>query len=243
MADEGFKLPGSSLAEVEKVLEAYAQKSGPATNEELGKITGMAQTDVSRNNGFLSSVGLIEGGRHKGASELGRKLGRALHHQQADEIKQYWQKTVASNPFMSEQLTAVRIQKGIDEEEFPGKILYNAGATKTKNSEAGARAVADILVKAGLLTVKDGKYIIATAPTSGPDTEAEGSAATAAPAVADAPPADTPRSPAAAVAAGQGQGFSLAVNLQLQLPEFEDPSKYEDLFKALRKYLLPQADG
>jgi hypothetical protein len=35
MADDEFKLPGSSLEEVEKVIEAYAQKSGPTTNDDF----------------------------------------------------------------------------------------------------------------------------------------------------------------------------------------------------------------
>src|SRR5690554_3665681 len=136
MADDGFKLPGSSLEELEKVIDAYAQKQGPVTNEDLSKITGMNKADVSRNNGFLSSVELIKGGRYKSATELGKNLGRALHHQQPDEIRRYWHKTVTGNQFLSEQLTAVRVQKGVAEDVLPSKILYNAGASKNNRTKA-----------------------------------------------------------------------------------------------------------
>lgn len=250
MADDGFKLPGSSLEELEKVIDAYAQKQGPVTNEDLSKITGMNKADVSRNNGFLSSVELIEGGRYKSATELGKNLGRALHHQQPDEIRRYWHKTVTGNQFLSEQLTAVRVQKGVAEDVLPSKILYNAGASKNNRTKAGARAVVDILVKAGLLTLKDGKYVIAVEPLRDESAASESVIATTSessqPATSQ-PSAVVDREPtgsaATAAAVGSVHGFSLAVNLQLQLPEFEDPSKYEDLFKALRKYLLPQSES
>jgi hypothetical protein len=243
MADDEFKLPGSSLEEVEKVIEAYAQKSGPTTNDDLSRLTGMVKTDVSRNNGFLASVSLIEGGRYKQASELGRSLGMALHHGQADEVRSYWQKTVGGSPFLSAQLTAIRVQKGVAEEELAGKILYNAGAKKNARTEAGARAVVDILEKAALIKASGGKYVIATEPPRDsegePDSDFEEVAKEEHATVEEEAEVPSPPKTKKSIQQARNRGFSLAVNLQLQLPEFDDPSKYEDLFKALRKHLLP----
>lgn len=88
-----------------------------------------------------------------------------------------------------------------------------------------------------------GEYVIATeqASTSAIDQSAEAvseDAATAPQEHSEAAP--TPTRVTQVRQRAREDGFSLAVNLQLQLPEFEDPSKYEDLFKALRKYLLPR---
>ena len=247
MAQEDFKLPGSSVEEIEKIIEAYANKAGPSSNEEIAKLAGTGKTQVSRNNGFLVSTGLVVGGNQKETTDLGRKLGMALHHNQEDEVRKYWQRAVAGNAFLSEQLTAIRVQKGVKVDDLPGKILYNAEASKNKATEAGAKAVVDILEKGGLLQVEDGKYVIAKEPPPMEPQEeiVEEPRQQVQPESSDGQPASTAEEGAAVskaatrqIRVAAEQQFSVAINLQLQLPEFEDTKKYEDLFRALREHLL-----
>lgn len=40
MEEAKFKLPGSSFTELAKIIQAYGQKSGPASNEEVAKLAG-----------------------------------------------------------------------------------------------------------------------------------------------------------------------------------------------------------
>lgn len=82
MANNDFNLPGSSAEEIDKIIEAYAQRSQPSTNEDIAQLTGLTKETVSRNNKFLVSIGLISGGQQKRITELGEKLGKALHHAQ-----------------------------------------------------------------------------------------------------------------------------------------------------------------
>lgn len=70
MSDEGFRLPGASLDEVEKIVEAYSQKGGPASNDEIAQLVGSSSGTVSRCNGFLVAVNLVQGGQKKEATEL-----------------------------------------------------------------------------------------------------------------------------------------------------------------------------
>ncbi len=230
MSDEEFKLPGSSLGEVEKIIEAFAQKVGPSTNVEVAQLAGTNSSTVSRNNGFLASVGLIKGGKKKEPTELGTKLGHALHHEQHDDAQRYWRETIMASAFLSEQLTAVRVQKGVKTDELAGKILYNSGAGKNKYSEAGSRTVVDVLTKARLLVEADGKYQVPkegqVPELSAAPTPVQTRSPTPEPLAATRPPKT------------QARTLEVAVNLQLQLPDFEDPKKYAELFKALRTHLL-----
>lgn len=147
MADEEFKLPGASLDELEKIVQAYSQKDGPVSNDDVAQLAGSAKGTVSRCNGFLLSVDIVQGGNKKEATELGRRLGLALHHEQEDEVQRFWKEVVVGNEFLSEQVTAVRVQKAVPKEDLPGKILYNSGGSKNKYTETGSRTVTDILVK------------------------------------------------------------------------------------------------
>lgn len=212
-------------------------KSGPASNKEIGQLAGLSKSTVSRNNKFLLSIGLIEGGQKKEATTLGKNLGRALQHGEEGDIQKYLQKAVTGSQFLSEQLTAVRVQKGVPVDDLPGKILYNSGATKNSYTETGSRAVVDLLVRAGLLEVVEGSYQVVREPEAEPpETPPENGGE---PPVGGEQP-DAGRTPAAPP---RNLPFQVAVNLQLQLPEFDDAKKYEELFKALRKQLLePDSD-
>lgn len=240
MAEEEFKLPGSSLEEIEKILEAHGQRDKPASNEDIAKLAGVSTSTVSRNNRFLITVGLIKEGQKKEPTELGRDLGRALHHNQDSDIRKYWKTVVEGSSFLSEQITAVRVQKGVPVDELPDNILYNSGESKNKYTKTGARTVVDILLRAGVLEKSDNEYTVVREPDSEIEREDEESEA----AEGDKRHAAAGRSNNRVDRRGDRlrdvaeQPFQLAVNLQLQLPEFDDAKKYEELFQALRKHLL-----
>lgn len=244
MANDEFRLPGSSLEEIEKIIAAHARRDEPSSNAEISKLAGLAKSTISRNNKFLVTVGILEDGQKKKPTDVGQKLARALEHGRESEIQKYWRQVVTGNPFLSDQIAAVRIQKGIEADDLPDRILYNSDASKNKYTETGARAVADVLVKAGLLKAVDGAYQVARGPSPGGDKEDGAEPAPGPPTASKAEPVGT--GPANDVQAGYDgrarKPFQLALNLQLQLPEFDDTSKYEDLFKALREHLLSPSD-
>lgn len=57
-----FNLPGSSFEEVQKILKGYSHAPEQASLNELSKLIGLHATVISRNNKFLSDIGLISGG-------------------------------------------------------------------------------------------------------------------------------------------------------------------------------------
>ncbi len=166
MSDDKFKLPGSSYDELCKIIKSYGYFDKPFSLDEAAQVTKMHRTQVSRNNGFLGAVGIIEGDKSKTTTTLGKRLARALEFERGDEIALAWREIVWANEFLSKMLAAVKIRKGMDESTLKSHIAYSAGQQKTKDVMAGAQSIIDILQSAELLSEKDGQLIPTVLATS-----------------------------------------------------------------------------
>ena len=230
-----FNLPGSSYEEVQKIMKAYSHAPANSSLDSLSKLAGLHTTVISRNNKFLADLALISGGQKKTATDLGRKLGRALDHKQADDARRCWREAIQTNEKVSGLVTTVRIKGGMSEKDFSDHILYVSGQKNTAGNRTGARCVVDVLLAAGLLDEAGGRLSVSSPATT--------DAVASAPAPESAPPLATPTPPAPPVATIPSQSkFSavpqIAINIQLHLPETENAEVYEKLFRALRQELL-----
>lgn len=241
MATE-FNLPGSSFEEVQKIIKGYSHAPENSSLDSLSKLTGLHSTVISRNNKFLTDIGLINGGMKKTATELGKRLGRALDHKQVDDGRRYWKEAVQTNEKVSGLVTTVRIKGGMSEKDFSDHVLYVSGQKNNAGNRTGARCVVDVLLTAGLLQEADGKLSVAIAT---PDNEVMPPATTPQPPTS-VQPAPVTQPPVASVAASvapitTAMTPQIAINIQLHLPETENAEVYEKLFKALKEHLLPKA--
>lgn len=241
-----FNLPGSSFEEIQKILKGYSHAPEQASLDQLSKLTGIHSTAISRNNKFLSDIGLIAGGMKKTATDLGKKLGRALDHKQDADAQGYWKEAVQTNEKVAGLVTTVRIKGGMTETDFSAHVLYVSGQKNTAGNKTGARCVVDVLLAASLLQEENGKLVVSSAPAK--ETPADLNPAT--------PAATQPVAAAAENRNVNGGGTStplpalpmipqtgtitpqIAINIQLHLPETENAEVYEKLFKALREHLL-----
>lgn len=163
---EQFKLPGSSYEEVSKIIQGYASLDKSASLTDVSNVTGIPDTTVSRNSGFLISLGVIERGAKKAATELGKSLGRALLHGQEEEVRRLYRDIVSENEFLKNIVGAVRIRKGMDENSLRSHIAYSAGAKKNAYTTTGAGTVIEILKTAGSLIDEDGKIVVGSTPST-----------------------------------------------------------------------------
>lgn len=246
--DTKFNLPGSSFAGIQKIIQGYAIAPDQTSLDGLAKLTAMDRTVISRNNKFLIDIGLITAGKKKSATELGKKLGRALEYKQDADAQSYWKEAVQTNQQVSGLVTTIRIKGGMAETEFFKHVSYVSDQKKTSGNSTGVRCVVEVLLAAGLLQEENGKLSVSVAPEqeTPPDIAATVASAT---------------SVGAAVVNGNGSASSLAadrpgkavppdflmttgavpqiaINIQLQLPETENGEVYEKLFRALRENLL-----
>jgi hypothetical protein len=160
MPEETFRLPKSSYEELVKIVQAYGNIGQEAVNlDEVAKTSAMDKTIISRNNAFLVSLGIIEGGRAKGITEKGKSLAYALQHNVPLEIAAHWRDLVASNEFLQKMVTAVSIRGGMEDTALQSHIAYSAGEPKRPDVMAGAGAVVQILKVAGLLKEQDDKLV------------------------------------------------------------------------------------
>lgn len=166
--NDRFKLPGSSLDEVFKVVQGYVSFGKTASLADIAKNTGMHESSISRNVGFLLSIGILQGGRDKSVTELGKNLGLALLHNMQEDIEAILSDIVAQDEFLKNVLAAVRIRKGMDESSLRSHIAYSAGLSKNV-STAGTGAVIELLKRSGNLKAEDGKLVVSS-PIARPTT-------------------------------------------------------------------------
>ncbi len=159
MPDERFKLPRSSYEELCKIIRAYGRVSKPASLDEVNALAGVGATVISANNLFLTSVGVIEGGKAKAATQKGKDLAAALEHEIPEEIRNQWSRVVQENEFLSKMRTAVQIRRSMEASSLEAHIAYSAGEPKTGQVMTGARTVIDILRAADAITEKDGQLV------------------------------------------------------------------------------------
>lgn len=161
-ANDRFKLPGSSLDEIFKIVQGYANFGKVASLSEIAKNTGMHETAISKNVGFLLSLRILEGGRSKAPTEIGKKLGLALMHNVPDEVASILADIVAEDEFLKGVLAAVRIRKGMDETALRSHIAYSAGLSRTGSTTTGTGAVVELLKRSGHLKAEDGKLVVSS---------------------------------------------------------------------------------
>jgi len=159
--NDRFKLPGSSLDEVFKVVQGYVSFGKSASLADIAKNTGMHESSISRNVGFLLSTGILQGGRDKSVTEVGKKLGLALLHNVHEDIEAILSDIVAEDEFLKNVLAAVRIRKGMDESSLRSHIAYSAGLSKNV-STAGTGAIIELLKRSGHLKAEDGKLVVSS---------------------------------------------------------------------------------
>jgi len=160
MPEEGFRLPGSSYAELIKIIQGYAKQKAKVPLDEVSKMVKMHPSQISRNNGFLVAIGVLEGGKNKEITDSGRQLALALEHDMTEDIRANWRAIALRSEFLDKLLSAVRIRRGMDEATLQSHVAYSAGQAKTSTVLTGAAAVIDILKIAGLLVEREGKLVV-----------------------------------------------------------------------------------
>ena len=159
MAEREFRLPGSSYEELVNIIVAYGTRDEAARPGDVGKLDSVHQSSVSRNNGFLTQIGVLQGESKKLITRRGRALALALARKDAGEIRQNWRAIVATNEFLQNVISAVKLREGMLYPTVQAYVAHAAGQPRNKPVMTGAGAIVEILKTAGLLREEAGELV------------------------------------------------------------------------------------
>ncbi|WP_047864357.1 hypothetical protein [Rubrobacter aplysinae] len=159
MSEEGFRLPGSSYEDLANIIVAYGTRDEASNPGDVSKLDIVHQSSVSRNNAFLTSIGILAGDREKFVTEQGRSLALALARKDRAAIQRKWRDLVSRDEFMQNVLSAVKLREGIFPSTLQAYIAHYAGQPRNKPVMTGALAVIGILKAANLLSEEAGMLV------------------------------------------------------------------------------------
>jgi len=159
MAEREFRLPGSPYEELVNIIVAYGTRDEAARPGDVGKLDAVHQSSVSRNNGFLTQIGILQGESKKLITRRGRALALALARKDGEEIRHNWRAIVATNEFLQNVISAVKLREGMLYPTVQAYVAHAAGQPRNKPVMTGAGAIVEILKIAGLLREEAGELV------------------------------------------------------------------------------------
>src|ERR671933_986822 len=159
MAEREFRLPGSTYEELVNIIVAYGTRDEAARTGVVGKPDQGHQSRVSRNNGFLTEIGVLQGESKKLITRRGRALALALARRDQAEIRKNWRGIVATNEFLQNVVAAVKLREGMLYPTVQAYVAHAAGQPRNKPVMAGAGAIVEILKTACLLREEAGELV------------------------------------------------------------------------------------
>jgi hypothetical protein len=138
---------------------AYGTRDEASRPGDVSKLDSVHQSSVSRNNGFLTQIGILQGESKKLITRRGRALALALARKDGEEIRRNWRAIVATNEFLQNVISAVKLREGMLYPTVQAYVAHAAGQPRNKPVMTGAGAIVEILKAAGLLREEAGELV------------------------------------------------------------------------------------
>jgi len=198
-------------------LKAGGEKGG-VRSQEVAQLADVNPNNVSINNRFLISIGIIEA-EARGLNKLtsaGLNYAQALDWGRLDEAKNILAGTIKNRPLIERALSYVDINKPVSKDDLTGKIASIAGVPNEDRYSVGIRGLIDMMISAGLLTEeKDGNLTTESKPS----------------------PKEKPVIPSPSVLETKVQPLNVPVNVTINLGENVDAEKIKSIIRAIRDAL------
>lgn len=159
MAENEFRLPGSTYEGLVNIIVAYGTRDEAAGPGDVSKLDAVHQSSVSRTNAFLTAIGILRGVSQKIVTSQGRSLALALEHKDRAEIQRNWREIISTSEFLQNVVAAVKLREGMLYATVQAYIAHAAGQPRNKPVMTGAGAIIEILKTADLLKERDGELV------------------------------------------------------------------------------------
>jgi hypothetical protein len=159
MAEREFRLPGSPYEDLINIIVAYGTRDEATSGGDVGKLDSVHQSSVSRNNAFLTEIGVLQGESKKLITRRGRSLAVALARKDRVEVRSNWRAIVAASEFLQNVVSAVKLREGMLYPTVQAYIAHAAGQPRNKPVMNGAGAIIEILKASGMLREEAGELV------------------------------------------------------------------------------------
>src|SRR5215210_6870755 len=159
MAEREFRLPGSTYEDLVNIIVAYGTRDEATSGGDVGKLDSVHQSSVSRNNAFLTEIGVLQGESKKLITRRGRSLALALARKDRAEVRSNWRAIVAASEFLQNVVSAVKLREGMLYPTVQAYIAHAAGQPRNKPVMNGAGAIIEILKASGMLKEEAGELV------------------------------------------------------------------------------------
>ncbi|MGI6460131.1 MAG: hypothetical protein ACOX5J_08530 [Candidatus Hydrogenedentales bacterium] len=233
---EKFSLPTSGYDTLTKILHAYALVGDrEVTLNTIAQKSGIGRTGVSPNHPFLTTLGILQGGRKKRVSLDGKSLVVAISQELDSDIAANWRSVLEKHPQTKSVIDMIRVQKkAIPADELRKRIASTIGLAQSKLTTTGANCLIEILQRSGLLEESNGAYIFNegtqdVSPIDGerrdPAGKKEAQAQVKKQQTADMPPAKAKDYPA------------VHIDIQIHIAADAKPEQIDQIFTSMAKHL------
>ena len=214
---------------------AYGTRDDASRTGDVGKLDSVHQSSVSRTNGFLTEIGVLQGETKKVITRRGRALAIALARKDQEGIRANWREVVGSTEFLQNVVSAVKLREGMLRPTVQAYIAHAAGQPRNNPVMTGAGAIVEILKTAGLLREEAGELVATFDEWPEPEEPTQ-------PEEPEEAPEETPAEVSATVEASPSApaGAAPAVTIHVQVRCTAD--EIEDLGPKL-KLLIAQLSG
>lgn len=195
-------------------LKAGGQNQG-VRGQDVAELADVAQNNVSINNKFLTSIGIIEveaRGSYK-LTKAGVQYAQALDWGRLDEARNILAETIKNKPLVERTLSYVDINKPVSRDDLTGKIASIAGVANEDRFSVGIKGFVDMMISAGLL-IEDSEGTITTQPKL--------------------PPKEQSVIPIARTSETKIHTTSVPVNITINLSDNIDEEKIRSVIRAIR---------
>lgn len=244
-----YKIPKASFDVIKNLIAGWyiaGAYEEPKSNSDVERYTGTNKSTISRNNTFLSNIGILEkDGHHRALTDSGSKVGEALSNDDEREAKRQMVSCLESWEFTDPFESVVNLNQPLTEEELAQQVASITEHELEGRATTGIHALIELYEWAGFLQEQDNHYRWTEPSISGvkdqspqkqeASTQSNPSSQTSQPDTEASPQSNIPSSMTEPV-------VSNSLEIQLEISGDANPQNVKKLVKSVRLGLLEDLD-
>src|SRR5688500_7660333 len=159
MVEREFRHPGCPYEELVNIIVAYGTRDEAARAGDVGKLDSVHQSSFSRNNAFLTEIGVLQGESKKLITRRGRSLAVALAHKDNAGVRSNWRAIVAASEFLQNVVSAVKLRQCLLYPTVQAYVAHAAGQPRNMPVWTGAVDILELLQSSGMLKEQVGELV------------------------------------------------------------------------------------